>query len=234
LTSHIIVTGGSGGIGSAVVRRLEQAGHSVTIIDTKAPDFPFAGNVEILDIGDLDAIDALSAKFRAAARRITHVVHGAAISQSALFADESREKWLKILAVNLTGTIALQQVLLPLQENDGSITFITSAGLYKGLQGQSVYIAAKAGLLGFARSLAGELGPRRIRVNAVAPGYVATPFTQSDPSLIAIEDGIIAQRALQRREVPEDVVGPILFLISDDARFITGQSLVVDGGIVRN
>ncbi|MBI2726528.1 MAG: SDR family oxidoreductase [Polaromonas sp.] len=229
--NHILITGGSGAIGAALATSLVSKGAKVTVLDRVAPRAD--ANVDFIkcDLAELPSIDEAVQTLADAGKKVTGVVHCAGISQYRYLAAEPREYWLRVLAVNLTGPIALTQSILPLLEDNSSLVFITSGTVYKGIPAHSAYVASKAGLIGFVRSLSAEIGDRGIRVNSVAPGLIVTPL---EPELALMEPAQIQSRALKRPQTPEDTVGAIEFLLSPASQFITGQSLVVDGGSVRH
>jgi 3-oxoacyl-[acyl-carrier protein] reductase len=240
ISETVIVTGGSGGIGSAIVASLIADGVSCMNIDVVAPR---SGHEQAryisCDFSDLEAIDRLCRDLLSANVKISGLVHCAGITQGqdeavqgSLLADEARESWLRILAVNLVAPIALTQGLAPALQPGGSVVFFGSGTILKGLPRYTVYIASKAGLVGFSRSLAAELGHRQITVNTVSPGLTATSMNDNVPQ--AQLDLNINGRAIKRDEVPEDVVGAVRFFLSPASRFVTGQMLVVDGGSTRH
>ncbi|MEN2738954.1 SDR family oxidoreductase [Microbacterium sp. X-17] len=227
IDTDALVTGGSGAIGAAIVTALREAGANVTVIDRERPardDVAFVA----CDLGDLASIDAAIATLEG--RSFASIVHCAGVIQQRPLAEEPRETWRRVIDVNLTGTIALTQGLLPLTPDGASIVYVASAMVFKGVEGYAVYTATKAGLVGFARSLAGELGARDVRVNVVAPGLIETGLTPDYADREAMQ---IAGRALKRAGHSEDVAGAVRFLLGPESSFISGQTLVVDGGSVR-
>lgn len=226
---HVLITGGAGGIAGAVIRSLIAAGTRVTALDYREPS---EAGIEFVrcDLSDLASIDDAAAAIRASGAAFDGIVHTAGIADAHELADAPREAWLRVMNVNLIGTMALTQALLPVTEDAASLVYLTSGTVFQGTGG-TAYVASKAGLIGFARVLATELGPRGIRVNTVAPGLTATPLM---PGFEEREPRQIERRALRRREVPEDVVGAVQFFLSPASAFITGQTLVVDGGLVRH
>jgi NAD(P)-dependent dehydrogenase (short-subunit alcohol dehydrogenase family) len=141
------------------------------------------------------------------------------------------EVWRRVIAVNLTGTFLMVRALLPLMKESGKgrIVNIGSGTLFVGTRQQSAYVASKGGILGLTRTLANELGDYGITVNQVAPGLTITPnaIEAMPTSVVEMQR---QSRSLQRDELPEDVVGAVFFVASDDAAFLTGQTLNVDGG----
>lgn len=229
MSPRALVTGSSGGIGSTVMGAL--AGDDIECIgvDRVPPPAGSTTRFERCDLADLDEIDRLCSALVAETRPLDYLVLCAGIAQHRWLHEEDRRDWLTILQVNLVAPMALVAGLLPVLADGGSIVLFGSGLVLKGLPGQTGYTAAKAGLIGFARSLASELGPRGIRVNTVSPGLTATPMM--DP---AMEQWNIESRAIKRRQVPEDLVGAVRFFLSPASAFVTGQHLVVDGGSVRH
>jgi NAD(P)-dependent dehydrogenase (short-subunit alcohol dehydrogenase family) len=137
----------------------------------------------------------------------------------------------RIIEINLTGTFLMTQAILPLMKDLGAGRIINygSGSVFDGTAGQAHYVAAKAGIVGFSRSLAREVGGYNITVNVITPGLTVTKAVR-DSFPAAILQAQRDARAIQRDEVPEDLVGPTFFLASEDAAFITGQILNVDGG----
>jgi 3-oxoacyl-[acyl-carrier protein] reductase len=252
-----IVSGGSRGLGFAIVESLLARGDSVATFSrsgsaalaaraTSAGDRLFTARV---DAADPAAIRGFVADVVERFGRIDHCIANAAIACEGVLATTSDADISSLLAVNLGGSIVLarecvRQMLvqpsadaatpsvarLPCNRESASpsITLVSSIVAAKGSPGLSVYAATKAGLEGFARSLARELGPRGIRVNCVAPGFLETDLSAS---LSAENRGRIARRtALGRLGTPADVVGAIDYLTSPAAAFITAQVLTIDGG----
>ena len=241
-----IVSGGSRGLGLALVEMLLARGDRIATFSrsgSPALESLAAAHVGRLLHERLDAADAAAVRGfvdRATARfgRIDHCIANAAVAAEGVLATTPDADIDAMLAVNLKGPIVLvrecvRQMLVqptPDQAATGSpsVTVISSIVAARGSPGLAVYAATKAGLEGFARCLARELGPRGIRVNAVAPGFLETDLSASlSPEN---RDRIARRTALGRLGTPADVVGAIEFLTSPAASFITGQVLTVDGG----
>ncbi|MFM9058542.1 MAG: SDR family NAD(P)-dependent oxidoreductase [Planctomycetaceae bacterium] len=236
------VSGGSRGLGLAVVEMLLARGDRVATFSRSGSagiDALAAAHPDRLLHDRLDAADAVAVRGfvdRASARfgRIDHCVANAAVAHEGVLATTPDAEIDALLAVNLRGSIVLvrecvRQMLVQ-QPVPGvpSVVVISSIVASRGSPGLAVYAATKAGLEGFARSLARELGPRGIRVNAVAPGFLETDLSAT---LSAENRGRIARRtALGRLGTPADIVGAIDFLTSPAASFITGQVFTIDGG----
>jgi 3-oxoacyl-[acyl-carrier protein] reductase len=235
-----LISGGSRGLGLATVERLLERGDRVATFSRSGSDkltALAAVHPDRLLVESIDAADAAAVRGfveRAAARfgRIDHCIANAGIASEGVLATFPDAEIDAMLAVNLKGAIVLarEAVRQMLADPSGapSLTFISSITAARGSPGLSVYAATKAALEGFTRSLAREVGPRGIRVNAIAPGFLETDLSGS---LSAEDRARIARRtALGRLGVPADVVGAIEFLTSDRAAFITGQVITIDGG----
>jgi 3-oxoacyl-[acyl-carrier protein] reductase len=234
-----LVTGAGGGIGRATVTRLAAEGAAVVAADLKGyqsvAETVRAAGGRALGM-ELDVTNAVSAR-GAVDAAIAHygglhiLVNNAGIDQRGVFEELSEAAWDRMLAVNLKGPFLCSQAAARHLENGGAIVNVASlAGRSSSpLQGCH-YSASKAGLLGLTRHLARELGPRRIRVNAVCPGPIMTDMLTRGSSREQI-DALVAQVPLGRTGTPENIAGVIAFLASDDAAFITGVSLDANGGI---
>jgi 3-oxoacyl-[acyl-carrier protein] reductase len=237
--AHSLVSGGSRGLGLAVVERLLARGDSVATFSRSgseslaalAAKHPGRLLIESLDAADASALRGFVERAAAAFGSIDHCIANAAIAHEGVLATATDAEIDAMLAVNLRGAIvlvreAVRQMLVKAEQP--SVTLISSIVASHGSPGLAVYAATKAGLEGFARSLARELGPRGIRVNAVAPGFLETDLSASLSA--DNRSRIIRRTPLGRLGLPADVVGAIDFLSSPRAAFITGQVLTIDGG----
>ena len=238
-----IVTGGSRGIGRAAALTLAEAGADVAVI--------YAGNtaaaeetVRLIeekgrkglaiqcDVADEAAVTAMVKDVKKELGRIDILVNNAGITRDGLLMIMKEADWQAVLDTNLTGAFHCTKAVtrLMMKQRSGSIINITSVVGETGNAGQATYAAAKAGLIGFTKSVAKELASRNIRCNAIAPGCIETDMTAVlgedtvDAMIKTIPMGRVAQ--------PEEVAKAVLFLASDDASYITGQTLNVDGGMV--
>jgi NAD(P)-dependent dehydrogenase (short-subunit alcohol dehydrogenase family) len=243
-----LVTGGAQGIGAAFGLALAQAGATVLLADIAdasqaAADIVAAGGNATavrLDVSDTASIDAVINDISTTFGRLDILVNNAGIASSLTatpFFDIDEDEWDRVLRVNLRGVFSCMKAAIGLMRKSGmgSIVNIASATALKGTPGYLHYIASKGGVIALTRGAARELGPDRIRVNAIAPGLIMTDNLQDHPSYRGeILDAAISARALKREAVPEDVVGTLLYLVSPQSAFVTGQTIVVDGGVVMN
>ena len=238
-----VVTGGSRGIGRAIVLRLAAQGADVT--------FSYRGNAAAAeetaaavrelgrqalpvqgDVSDPAAADALIKAALGAFGKVDILVNNAGITRDDLIMRMSLEAWQDVINTNLSGAFyAIKAVTRPmLKAKGGRIVNITSVSGQAGQTGQANYSAAKAGLIGLTKATARELASRGITCNAVAPGFVLTELTQNLAQ--PLQDEITARTPLGRFGTPEEIANAVAFLASDDAAYITGQVLAVDGGLV--
>lgn len=229
----LVVTGGSSGIGAAIVRRL--APHrSIVNVDRVAMPEPVSNVTDVLaDLSSAEGVRQVASEVRAlAGEGIAGVVHCAGVATSVTpLAEMDVEEWRRAIDVNLIGAIAMGQFFGPMVRDGGRWVYVSSATALKGPGGMAAYVASKAGVLGLTKSLAAELGDRLITVNAIAPGFVLTPLSDH---LSFAEPANLQTRAIKRSATVEDFVGPVEFFLSEGAGFVSGQTLVVDGGSVKH
>jgi 3-oxoacyl-[acyl-carrier protein] reductase len=238
-----VVTGGTRGIGRATAQLLAEAGATVVVTSrdearakTVAAELSEAQGVTATGIGfDVADFDAVGAAFKAIAEqhgRIDAFVANAGVLEDALLGMIKPDLINRMLATNVAGTITTVQAAarVMMRKRSGAIVVLASIVGEHGSAGQTAYAASKAAVATVARSAAKELGPRGIRVNAVAPGLIDTQMIAHLPEQLIADR--VANTALRRLGDPMDVARVIRFLVSDEAAFITGQVLGVDGGLV--
>ena len=227
-----VVTGGARGIGRATVERFRAEGAEVVVwdLDAGAEENP----VERVDVADAAAVAVAAAALAERLPGIDILINNAGINlaRSPTVAEVTAEEWRRVLDVNLSGALHCTQSLLPLlrRRGGGRIVNFSSILAVAGFPGQTAYAAAKAGLLGLTRVWARELGPAGITVNAVVPGYIDTAMNSA--AAVEFRKAIVARTALRRLGTADDVARVCLFLASDDAAFVTGAAIPVDGGLV--
>jgi 3-oxoacyl-[acyl-carrier protein] reductase len=236
-----LVTGASRGIGRAIALALGNAGARVIGTSTSAQgaarlteelaSHGYNGRGAVLDVGAAASIDALMAQLEAAGELPTILVNNAAITRDTLLLRMKPEDWDAVIATNLTGAFRLCKACVRhmMKARGGRIVNLTSVVGVTGNAGQANYAAAKAGLLGFSKSLARELASRAITVNAVAPGFIDTDMTRALSE--AQRTALLQQIPAGRLGSPEDVAAAVLFLVSPQAAYITGETLHVNGGM---
>ncbi|MGQ0631397.1 MAG: SDR family NAD(P)-dependent oxidoreductase [Sporichthyaceae bacterium] len=240
-----VVTGGGSGIGEAIARTLAAAGAAVAIADISsdngqrvAKEIEADGGRAIavaLDICDRASIEAGIAEVHAQLGRIDHLINNAATWAIKTFADHTPAEIDRIVAITLTGTMTVTQVVLPhIVASGGSIVVISSDGARIGEAYMSVYAGAKAGLIGFAKSVAREVGRKGVRVNIVAPGTTATPGSSGFIEQAGGAEKLAKAYPLGRIGEPQDIANAVLFLTSPLSSWITGQVLSVSGGFSMN
>jgi 3-oxoacyl-[acyl-carrier protein] reductase len=236
-----LITGASRGIGHAIALALGQAGARVIGTATSAEGverFGAAlashgcnGHGALLDAGSAASIDALLGALEEAGEQPTILVNNAAITRDTLLLRMKPDDWDQVIATNLTAVFRLTKgcVRHMMKERRGRIINVTSVVGVTGNAGQANYAAAKAGLLGFTKSLAKELASRAITVNAVAPGFIDTDMTRGLSE--EQRSALLTQIPAGRLGKPEDVAAAVLFLASPQAAYVTGETLHVNGGM---
>jgi 3-oxoacyl-[acyl-carrier protein] reductase len=235
---HVLVSGGTRGLGRVLVEGLLDAGYVVSTCGRNPTDFvaSHAKNERFFFApADVSDAQATASFVRAAEERFGRpygLVNCAGVAIAGVLPAMREDEIDQLLAINLAGALKLTRLVarrMLVARGEGSIVMISSVVGVRGYNGLVAYGATKGGLDAAARALARELGGRDIRVNSIAPGYLETEMTHG------LTDGdrkqIVRRTPLGRLGTPKDVVGPVLFLLSDAARFVTGQLLVVDGGL---
>ena len=236
-----LVTGASRGIGHAIALALGGAGARVIGTATSAEGAARLGATlashgcngrgAVLDAGNAASVDTLIGELEAASELPTILVNNAAVTRDSLLLRMKPEDWEAVITTNLTGVFRLSKACVRrmMKERRGRIVNLTSVVGVTGNAGQANYAAAKAGLLGFTKSLARELASRGITVNAVAPGFIDTDMTRALSE--AQRAALVGQIPVGRLGTPADVAPAVLFLVSPQATYITGETLHVNGGM---
>ena len=238
-----LVTGSSRGIGRAVARALAREGYAVCINYYKRKDLAdelaallrSEGHEAIAvqaDVSKRAEVNAMVAQCERELGKVTLLVNNAGVAGQELFQDVTEEMWRRYFGVNIDGAFHTIQAVLPpmLREHAGCIVNVSSMWGLRGASCEVTYSATKAALIALTRSLAAELAPTHIRVNCVAPGVIKTDMLDALPSEVLPQ--LAEETPLRRLGRPEDIAAAVSYLASDDASFVTGQVLTVDGGFI--
>jgi 3-oxoacyl-[acyl-carrier protein] reductase len=235
---HALVTGASGGIGGAIAKALHGAGAAVVLAGRRADALEglkaeLGGRAVIVtgDLGELDKVDALFKDAEQASGQIDILVNNAGFTRDGLAMRMKDEDWQKVIDVDLTAGFRLIRSALRgmMKRRWGRIIGITSIVGVTGNPGQANYAAAKAGMIGLSKSLAQEVASRSITVNCVAPGFITTAMTEALPAEQA--ERLKAAIPAGRMGSPADIAAAVLYLASEEAAYVTGQTLHVNGGM---
>ena len=227
---NAVVTGGGSGIGQAVANRLRADGLNVAILDLTPSDATYSYTA---DVTDRAAVDAALDEIRGALGPVTVLVNAAGLERFKRFTDIEFSDWQRVIDVNLNGVFHCVQAVLPdmIEAGWGRIVNISSSSTHSGQPYMAPYVAAKSAVNGLTKSLALEYGPSGITVNAVPPGFIDTPMLRKseERGYVAVQKNI-ESTPVRRIGRPEDIAAACAFLISEEAGYITGQILGVNGG----
>lgn len=227
---HVIVTGASKGIGAAIAQAFIDLGDDVVSLSRSDTALDGLAQSYQVDVADATAVNDAIARSITSLGPVSVAVMNAGITHDRLAMRMTDAQWQRVLDVNLNGAFFTSRAVLPsmIRQRNGSLIFVSSVAPFLGLPGQVNYAASKAGMIGLARSLATEVASRSVTVNVVAPGFIDTDMTASLNST-----DLIARVPLGRVGMPEEVAATVTFLASDSARYITGATIPVDGGLAR-
>lgn len=233
-----VVTGASRGIGRAIAMSLADAG--ATVVGTATSEkgaagigealAPHGGKGLVLDVSSAESIEAFLGELKSIGAPVI-LVNNAAVTRDNLMMRMKDDEWDQVIETNLSGIFRLSKALLRgmMKAKEGRIVNVGSVVGFTGNPGQVNYCAAKAGVVGFSKAMAREVGSRNITVNTVAPGFIETDMTRGLPE--AQREAMLNDVALGRLGQPEDIAGAVRFLVSPDAAYVTGETIHVNGGL---
>ncbi|MFJ9391774.1 SDR family NAD(P)-dependent oxidoreductase [Nocardioides sp. NPDC101246] len=231
-TRLAVVTGGAGGIGRVIVDRLVADGVRVAVVDlVQADGLSNGASAFVADVSDASSVAAMAAQVRERLGEPAILVHAAALQFVRPFEEVDHTAWSAMMRVNVDGLFHLAQEFLPSMRRTGwgRVVAVTSSSLFAPNAGMVPYVTSKGALLGLVRSLAKEVGPDGVTVNAVAPGLTRTERSAADlPE--ELFHAVRERQSVKRTGEPQDTAAAVAFLASQEAGFITGQTLLVDGG----
>jgi len=226
-----LVSGAGRGIGAAIARGLDAEGAEVVIVDLEPPE----GGIQA-DVSSEEDVERAVAQALERNGRIDILVNNAGLYASLemrAFTEIPLEEWNRVMEVNVASMFLTCRAVVPVmrEQGGGKIVNISSGTPFRGVPFLLHYVTSKGAIVAFTRSLAKEVGANAIHVNCVAPGFTMSEGVKSHPDVIeALRDVSVAARTIKRDQVPEDVVGAVVFLCSPAADFVTGQTMVIDGG----
>ncbi len=245
---HALITGASGGIGSAIARAFYSQGATLTLSGTKREalqelkaqlestchhknEMPPSVHVMTCDLNEPAAIDDLVRKSTEAMGSLDTLVNNAGITRDSMLVRMRDDDWQKVLDLNLTSCFRSSRAAIKhmMGKRSGKIINISSVVGVTGNPGQTNYCASKAGMIGFSKALALEVSSRNIQVNCIAPGFITSHMTDTLPD--AVKEKILTSIPMQRMGTPEDIAHAAVFLASSASQYITGQTLHVNGGM---
>jgi NAD(P)-dependent dehydrogenase (short-subunit alcohol dehydrogenase family) len=226
-----IVTGGAQGIGRAIADGLAREGATVVVADLNPPE----GGIQA-DVSSEEDVARMVAETVSRHRRIDILVNNAGLYASLAmrpFTEIPLEEWNRVMEVNVASMFLTSRAVVPVmrEAGGGKIVNISSGTPFRGVPFLLHYVTSKGAIVALTRALAKELGKDSIHVNCVAPGFTMSDGVKAQPEVVeALRDVSVAARTIQRDQLPEDVVGAVVFLCSPAADFVTGQTMVIDGG----
>jgi len=233
----VLITGASGGIGRAIAKKFASLGAKIALNDIvqseenlKKLAEELRGKYFLADVSKLEEVERMVEEIKKEFGRLDVLVNNAGITQDRTLAKMAKEEWQRVIDIDLTGVFNCTKAALPLIiANQGKIISISSLVGQRGNFGQTNYAAAKAGIIGFTKALTKEVGRFGVTVNAVAPGFIETRLTENLPSEVI--ETVKKFTPLGRFGKPEEVASLVVFLASEEANFITGAVINIDGGL---